>query len=623
MAWSAVSSLNTPREGLAVANGTAPSPQSGSRIYAFGGNDDLNNLIAAVEAYDPAQNSWTVVPGTALPTPRQYLAATAANGMIHTVGGTDGSGQPVGTHEIYDPATGAWSTGTPLETARSGLAAVTGPDGLIYAIGGVADAGGNPAYLGTVEVYDPATGTAGAWAPGPAMPTARENLSACVLGGLIYAIGGDAPGGLGTVEVLDPVAQMWRTLPPLPALPAVRTSLAASAGPDGLIYAIGGMNDPVAAGLATVYGYDPSSPMTPWSVQPPLQTPQARLAGGTGPDGRMYAIGGRNVDKAGTTVEVLDAAQPDVYIGNGTYQSPDIILLDSAGNPVPLGGVPTYDTLLHPNTDYPIQAVVHNDSAVPAPYTAVRFWHFPGGVGSAGTLIDVQYVTVPAAGMIMVSSASPFHSAGYGQHECVAVSVANYQSPYFNVDPTTATEVVDPTVPQPAGSGHFGSAWRNTDSMLVSPGMGWHLGFAAALRTPGPVAVGIEVAAAKVPLGWDRTGDAATLRKTLQFTGAQARVPLFLVPAIRSGFRAADDLGVEVRRSGEDRAVRLPAGEHHHLTVSPGQTVRFTVSGKIPLDAHPGDVYLVDVGAHYPPSPARAASTVRFLEVIYVEEGTP
>jgi len=607
MSWSAVASLNSPREGLAVANAAASAPLPGFRIYAVGG-DEGGPPVGVVEAYDPAANSWTVLAGS-LPTPRTNLAAAAANGVIHAIGGSDGSG-PLATHEIYNPVTGAWTSAPPLPTARADLAAVTGPDGRVYAIGGVAGPAGSPSYLGVVEVYDPA---AGGWAAGPSMPTPRGRLAACVLGGLIYAIGGEnAAGALTSVEVLDPVAMTWGTLP---ALPAARTGLAASAGPGGLVYAIGGLDD-FGAPQQTVYGYDPVA--ASWSAQPPLLTPQGFLAGGTGPDGRLYAIGGQDFLPE-ATVEVFDAgsAQPDPYIGNGTYQSPDIILLDSNGNPVPLGGAPSgaWDTLLLPNTDYGIQAMVSNDAATPANDTVVRFWHFPGGVGSAGTLIDVQYVTVPAAGSITVPSARPFHSAGAGQHECVAVSVANAQSPYFNVDPTTATEVVDPTVPRPGGSGHFGSAWRNTNSILVGPGMGWRLGFAAGLRALEPVTVRIDVATVKVPLGWDRTDEALTLRNALQFTGAQPRMPLFLVPAIRSGFHTAHDLDIEIRVPGEDKAVQIPAGKDHHLTVPPGHSAHFTVSGRIPPGAHPGDVYLVDVGAHYP-----TGSAVRFLEVIYVKE---
>ena len=199
---------------------------------------------------------------------------------------------------------------------------------------------------------------------------------------------------------------------------------------------------------------------------------QAFLAGDTGPDGLIYAIGGLIDGDQTATVEALTVATtataPDPYIGNGTYQSPDIILVNqSTNNVVPIGGAPggAWDTLLIPFSNYTIQCVVYNDANVAAPNTKVRFWHFPGGVGTAGALISEETVAVPPNGSIVVTSSSPFQSGAAGTHECAVVSVANAQSPYFNIDPTIATEVIDPTVPHPAGSGHFGSAWRNTNSV--------------------------------------------------------------------------------------------------------------------------------------------------------------
>ena len=90
-------------------------------------------------------------------------------------------------------------------------------------------------------------------------------------------------------------------------------------------------------------------------------------------------------------------AQPQPYIGNGTYQSPDIILTDSSGNPVMLGGQPMgpWDTQLAPNTNYGLSAHIHNDSGVAAPDTVVRFWSFAGGVASAGTLLSEVVATDP------------------------------------------------------------------------------------------------------------------------------------------------------------------------------------------------------------------------------------
>ena len=65
-------------------------------------------------------------------------------------------------------------------------------------------------------------------------------------------------------------------------------------------------------------------------------------------------------------------------------------------------------------------------------------------------------------------------------------------------------------------------------------------------------------------------------------------MPLFLVPAIRSGFHAAHDLDLEIRVPGEDKAVQIPAGKDHHLTVSPGHSAHFTVSETFPIARTPG-----------------------------------
>ena len=96
-------------------------------------------------------------------TARGALAAASGSDGLHALGGAASWGGPVlATHEIYDPATNVWSPAQSMPTARAGHAAVTGPDGLIYAIGGADDPFGDPgSFLATVEAYDPATG--GPW----------------------------------------------------------------------------------------------------------------------------------------------------------------------------------------------------------------------------------------------------------------------------------------------------------------------------------------------------------------------------------------------------------------------------------------------------------------------------
>jgi len=612
MPWINEPPLLTARQGLAAATCDAPAPAAGYRVYAIGGDDGITGAVATVEAYDTLAKTWSTI--TPMLTPRLNLGATSGVGRIYAIGGSTGTA-PLAAHEIYDPAANTWASAPPLPTARSGLSAVTGRDGLIYALGGY-----DGSYLTTVEAFDPATNS---WTARASMPTARSGL-AVVVGpdGLIYAIGGqNSTATLAIVEVFNPSTNSWTAGP---SILASRYGLAAAVGPDGLIYALGGVDD---SGIpqTTVYGLDPTTP-GPWTAQAPLLTAQSFFAADTGPDGLIYAIGGQNfASPTLSTVEAFSSAKaataPDPYIGNGSYQSPDIILLDSSENPVPIGGAPSgaWDTLLQPNTDYGIQAVIYNDANVAAPNTIVRFWSFPGGVGTAGSLIDMQKVTVPPNGSTVVTSANPFLSGPAGAHECVAVSVANAASNYFNIDPMTAAQVIDPTVPHPAGSGHFGSAWRNTNSVAVGAGMGLKLGFHFTFPGLEPAEVKLAVSATRVPVGWERAGEAADLSKALAGSGAALRLPLFLLPELRRRLPEADlDLKIHVQDAHGD--ARHPAAAETRARAHPGELKAFTVSGTIPSDAKPGEIFLMNVAAHYPRRPHAEAKTVEYLSVIYVKQ---
>jgi hypothetical protein len=626
MTWTAVGPLSTARQSLALATAPAPAPGSGLVLYAIGGDGGANGpAISQVEVFTPAPTpgAWASGPTVPAPALTQLAAATLA-GQVHVVGGTRGGPvvTPVATHHIYNPASNSWSSGHDLGTARASHAAVAAPDGYIYAIGGVVDSSGT--VTNSVERYNPATDT---WGGVAAMPTARQGLAACVLGNYIYAIGGQNPNigaALTTVEVFNTVSQTWNATALTQTLPQARAWLAASVGPGGLMYAIGGLNS-AGAPASDVYGWDGSS--AAWAtVSTALGSATGRLAAALGPDGRLYAVGGdQTVGNAAATTaaEVFTTApaQPQPYIGNGTYQSPDIILTDPTTNmPVPLGGQPTgpWDTVLTPNTDYPLSAHIHNDSGVAAPDTVVRFWHFPGGVGSAGTQLS-EVVTTIAAGGTTVPSPVPFHSGPAGTHECAVVSLSDAAAPFINVDATTAAQVPDPTVPQPGGTSHYASAWRNTDSMGVGPGHIWHLPFIAATWVREPLPVHVNVTTAKVPVRFEETGEAAKLHEELQFMGAQPHLPLFLAPRVRSGLKPAPELEISVSsRQEKEEFVRLAEDERHELRTSHERPAAFTVRGRIPDDAQVGEAFLVDVGAHYPEGQGRPARTIRWLEVLYV-----
>lgn len=173
----------------------------------------------------------------------------------------------------------------PLPTPRVGCAVITGPDGLLYVIGGTDDmlSGG----MATVEAYSIATNT---WATLPALSQARAELSAAVgSDGLIYAMGGWQSGStqapMSTVESYAPGGDAgWQLTTPLPE---PRHSFAAATGPDGRIYILGGTG---LVGLSTeleAYSVDAG-----WTGVNDGMTPRLGLGAAFGPDGNLYALGG-------------------------------------------------------------------------------------------------------------------------------------------------------------------------------------------------------------------------------------------------------------------------------------------------------------------------------------------
>lgn len=625
MSWTAKTAL-PPSAYPSAAVFDAPAPASGYRIYAIG--SDLTASAGAVLAYDPSAPSpaWSPV-ASLIAGVWNDVGVTVGPGGLHVTGGytvMGGNIIAVATHQIFDAAANAWVLSTPLLAPRWGHVAVTGHDGTIYVIGGHDS---NDNFLASVEAFDPNANT---WKYVASMNIARDGMAAVTgLNGKIYVIGGGTGPAMltNTVEIYDPATDLWTIGPPgPPSFPFPMEGMAAAVGPDGLIYVMGGA-DYASTIYKTLYSYDPATAGATWVQREDMPTPRANLVAVTGPDGLIYAIGGGDTMGPLDNVEAYTvpaaAAAPDPYTGNGTYQSPDIILVNqSTNNVVPIGGAPggAWDTLLIPNSNYTLQCVVYNDANVAASNTKVRFWRFPGGVGTIGALISEETVTVPPNGSLLVTSSGQFQSGAAGTHECAVVSVANAQSAYFSADPMMAMDVIDPTVAHPAGSGHFGSAWRNTNSVAVGGELKiWNFLFAANLQGIEPARVKLTATATKVAADWDRTDEIVKLRKVVDGACSDRRLPLFLIPEIRAHLPLADcDLRIQVQ-GDKDEGARSRAGAEHHAMVKPGKDTPFEVSGRLPDDARPGDIFLVNVAAHYPAAGKRDKGAVEHLEVVYVK----
>ena len=213
---------------------------------------------SSTEVYNGVGNSWAGVAAV----PRTYAkgyqvpfaATTGQRGAIFAIGVgglLDASGVPQAGDLLfsYGSKTNVWTAKASLPTPSSMLAAVTGADGLIYALGGIAD----PTCSGTgvsskiVQVYNPISNV---WTTAPSMLTARDSFAAAVGSDhRIYAIGGEddsncSSGGPGQGDPLDSVeaysltTRSWINVAPFPLAGMM---IGAVSGSDGRIYAMGGV----------------------------------------------------------------------------------------------------------------------------------------------------------------------------------------------------------------------------------------------------------------------------------------------------------------------------------------------------------------------------------------------
>ncbi|HUR49371.1 MAG TPA: kelch repeat-containing protein, partial [Acidimicrobiales bacterium] len=281
--WQFAPSMATARQYLSTATG------ADGRIYALGGSNDEGDALGSAETFDSCKQTWSSLPP--MPVPRtEFAAARGPNGRIYVIGGRDARfGTPLATVDAYDPVANTWSSVASLALPRGDLAAATGADGRIYAIGGVV--GPQPGFtVSNVEAYDTVTNS---WSPAAPLSYPRSHHGA-VSGpdGRLYVFGGLGPLGgipLTTRESYSPGPAGTGVWQPVNSGPGQPADLGAAAGPDGLIYAIGGSQ--VDEGLRTVSVYDTATGA--WAPRSePLTTPRAALGAARGRDGRIYAIGG-------------------------------------------------------------------------------------------------------------------------------------------------------------------------------------------------------------------------------------------------------------------------------------------------------------------------------------------
>jgi N-acetylneuraminic acid mutarotase len=191
--------------------------------------------------------------------------------------------------QVRPQSIGRWIIKASMPSARTELAAGT-VNGILYAIGGGAEN----------EAYDPETNT---WTTKAAMPMALCCLGAGVVNGKLYAVGGidSNQKSMNTLEAYDPTTDTWISMAPMPT---ARDCVAVGVI-HGILYAVAGEfdNGSRVRFLNTVEAYNPAT--NTWKTKASI--PRKRRCSAAGViNGILYIVGGYD----GHAMRTLDAYNP-------------------------------------------------------------------------------------------------------------------------------------------------------------------------------------------------------------------------------------------------------------------------------------------------------------------------
>jgi hypothetical protein len=146
------------------------------------------------EAYDPATETWSVLPGN-LNTPRWGHTATVLySGEVLVTGGENTTGR-LASAELYNPATGTWSRAGSMSQPRSGHLALRLYSGNVMVLRDEA------AASTAVDMYDPYNAR---WFQGPALPFARPATATLLYSGEVLVTS-----ETGQAAVYSPSQDAW------------------------------------------------------------------------------------------------------------------------------------------------------------------------------------------------------------------------------------------------------------------------------------------------------------------------------------------------------------------------------------------------------------------------------
>jgi N-acetylneuraminic acid mutarotase len=185
--------------------GAAAAAVVDGKIYVTGGANSLpgvtengihpqrpHNVLATVEEYDPATNSWRA--RRSLLVPRNHHTAAAVGDKAYVIGGRigaafiSGGSNNIDLVEMYDSAADLWTPRDKMPTRRSAIGSGV-YNGKIVVVGGEFQDRFQFSAYRAVEAYDAATNQ---WNILPSMRYPRHGLAVGVVGNRLYAVSGDA-----------------------------------------------------------------------------------------------------------------------------------------------------------------------------------------------------------------------------------------------------------------------------------------------------------------------------------------------------------------------------------------------------------------------------------------------
>lgn len=215
------------------------------RVLAAGGLDSTSiNTLSSAEIYDPAADTWTVLPQGLLQSRTDAGAVMLGGGRVLIAGGysqATSNPNPLNETEIFDSAANVFARGPSMTENRADLTLTALNNGQVIAAGGYS----STSTLNSAELYDPSTST---WSEITGMHQERERASASALSnGSVLVSGGESAtvtGGttgsrtsLSTAELYQPSSHQWLETP---AMKCPRSSQAQVTLTDGSALVVGG-----------------------------------------------------------------------------------------------------------------------------------------------------------------------------------------------------------------------------------------------------------------------------------------------------------------------------------------------------------------------------------------------